>query len=159
MTNRTVLCVLSLLLACVPAFAQSRQDVVFQVNQTTVVGQSVFVLGSLAELGADDVRNAVKLEPTSYPVWKATISLPRGVSYTYRFYIRNDAPGQGGNASNGTPVGSLLSASTLPLAGSVTSKTIFAHSTNSPPILWWRQGGGAFQSIAMHDAGPGRFPE
>lgn len=159
MTNRTVLCVLSLLLACVPAFAQSRQDVVFQVNQTTVVGQSVFVLGSLAELGADDVRNAVKLEPTSYPVWKATISLPRGVSYTYRFYIRNDAPGQGGNASNGTPVGSLLSASTLPLAGSVTSKTIFAHSTNSPPILWWRQGAGAFQSIAMHDAGPGRFPE
>lgn len=142
------------------ASAQERQDVTFQINQTTVLGQSVFVLGSLPELGGGDVRLAVKLEPTSYPVWKATVSLPRGRAYTYQYYIRNDAPGQGGNAANGTAVGPLLSASTPPLPADVTpsSKTVFYHSGFSPAVLWWRQGGGPFQSIVMHDAGPGRLP-
>lgn len=140
------------------AYAQDRQNVTFQINQTTTVGQSVFVLGSLPELGSNDVRYAVKLEPTAYPVWKSTISLPRGRSYTYRYYIRNDAPGQGGNAANGTAIGSVLSASTGALAADPTTKTVFYHSGFNPPILWWRQGTGVYQSSVMHDAGPGRLP-
>lgn len=138
------------------AEAQPRQSVLFQVNQTTTPGQSVFVLGSLPELGGDDVRYAVKLEPSQYPVWKATISLPAGRSYSYRYYLRNDNAGQGGNASNGTPFGAVLNGSTAANPGAPEGKTVFAHSALTPPTLWWRQGTGAYQSVTMYDVGPGR---
>lgn len=132
-----------------------RQNVVFQISQTTVVGQSVFVMGSLAELGGGDVRKAVKLEPTTYPVWKATISLPTNAAYTYQYYIRNDAAGQGGNAGNGTPIGSVLNGSTMTTSSDPASKTVFVHTSFDAPTLYWRQpaGSGAFQSVSMWDVG------
>lgn len=137
-----------------------RENVTFQINQTTVFGQSVYVLGSLTELGNNDVRYAVKLEPSQYPVWKATISLPVNRTYSYRYYIRNDAAGQGGNAGNGTPIGSVISASTSSVALSPNGKTLFYHSGFNPPTLWWRNAGsgGGFTALTMYDAGPGRGP-
>ncbi len=143
-------------LLAAPALAVERQDVTFQINRTTVVGQSVFVLGSLPELGANDVRKAVKLEPTTYPVWKATISLPANTSYTYQYYTRNDAAGQGGNAGNGIPIGSVLDGSTMASTLDPSSKTVFVHTDFASPVLYWRQpaGSGVYQSIAMHDVGP-----
>lgn len=137
-----------------------RVDVTFQVNQTTSLGQSVFVLGSLPELGNNDMRFAVKLEPASYPAWKATISLPAGRSYTYQYVLRNDAPGQGGNASNGTPIGSVLSASTpAPTPGpAISSRAIIALTTTNDPQVWWRfsGSGSAFTAAPMARVGPGR---
>jgi alpha-glucosidase len=44
-------------------------------NGTTVTGQSVYVLGNVPELGQWSPASAVKLEPTSYPSWTATIDL------------------------------------------------------------------------------------
>lgn len=142
-----------------PPPAPARQDVAFTVSQTTAPGQSVFVLGSLPELGGNDVRFAVKLEPSTYPVWKATISLPVNCDYTYQFYLRNDAPGQGGNAGNGTPVGQVLQGSTATQQLDPADKTIFTHTTFASPVLHWRQpaGSGSYQSAAMWDVGPGRF--
>lgn len=136
-----------------PSAAQPRREVTFSVAQTTTPGQSVYVLGDLPELGGGDLRKAVKLEPFSYPTWKATISLPSGRNYTYRYYLRNDGPGQGGLASNGVPVGSLQSASTPapapPLAP--VSKTALFHSTWSAPVLNWRHQGSteAFRALPM----------
>jgi len=141
------------------SWGQDRQDVTFSVSQTTVPGQSVFVLGSLPELGGNDVRFAVKLEPSTYPVWKATISLPVNRMFTYQYYIRNDAAGQGGNAGNGTPVGQLLQGSTATQPLDPADKTVFVHTTFAGPNLHWRQpaGSGVFQTSAMWDVGPGRF--
>ncbi len=141
------------------AAAQHRQDVAFSVSQATVPGQSLFVLGSLPELGGNDLRFAVKLEPSTYPVWKATVSLPVNRSYSYQYYIRNDAPGQGGNAGNGTPVGAVLQGSTVMQPLDPADKTVFVHTTFAEPVLYWRQpaGSGVFQSAAMWDVGPGRF--
>ncbi len=146
--------------AAAQARAQDRQGVVFQVSQTTVVGQSVFVLGDLPELGAGDLRRAVKLEPTAYPVWKATISLPAGRAYTYQYYIRTDAPGTGGALGNGTPVSPLLSGSTAAAALVPTSKTLFYHSGFGGPVVNWRwQGaGGAFTAVPMQRYGRARGP-
>jgi len=143
------------------ASAQDRQDVTFSTNQTTVPGQSIFVLGSLPELGGNDLRFSVKLEPSTYPIWKATVSLPVNTSYTYRFYRRNDAAGQWGNAANGEALGSgVISASTSTVALAPASKTIFFHSTLNPPVLHWRTLGstGAYQAVVMHEVGPGRTP-
>lgn len=156
-----VSCVSCLLAIASPACAQDRQDVTFSTNQTTVPGQSIFVLGSLPELGGNDLRFSVKLEPSTYPIWKATVSLPVNTSYTYRFYRRNDAAGQWGNASNGEALGAgVISASTGTVALTPTSKTVFFHSTITPPVLYWRPSGstGAYQSVVMHEVGPGRTP-
>lgn len=136
--------------------AGERETVVFQINQTTVFGQSVFVLGDLPELGANDLRFAVKLEPSQYPVWKVSVSLPRGTAYSYRYYIRNDGAGQWGNASNGTPVGAVQFAQTSAPSAPNAGKTVWWMSAIDGPVLHWREPGGSFESIAMHDTGPGR---
>lgn len=136
--------------------AQDREDVTFSLNATTVFGESIFVLGDLPELGGNDLRFAPKLEPSTYPVWKATISLPVNRAYTYRYYKRNDAAGQWGNPSNGVVIAGPFNASTQTVTLTPASKTIFYHSSLAPPVLWWRQGSDPFQSITMHDVGPGR---
>lgn len=147
-----------------------RVNVNFQVNQTTTLGQSVFVLGNLSELGGGDVRRAVKLDPSTYPTWRVSISLPEGRSYTYQYYLRNDAPGQTSQAGNGTPIGSLISASTPSAASPLPSKVIVAHSSNplsgagSGVALWYRLGPrsgggtGSYTRLDMTHFRPGRTP-
>lgn len=149
-------CVLGALVACGSVLGADRQDVVFQISNNTLFGQSVYVVGSLPELGSGDVLKAVKLEPGAYPLWKATISLPVNVNYTYRFYNRNDGPGQGSDPLNAFPISSVLNGSTMTTTLEPSSKTVFVHTGFESPILYWRQPGGAgsFQSIAMHDVGP-----
>lgn len=139
------------------AAAQPRVDVTFSTTQTTVPGQSIFVLGDLPELGANDLRFAVKLEPSSYPLWKATVSLPAGRAYSYRFFRRNDAAGQWGNASNGTALGSVVNAVTPGAVASNARATLY-HSGWDAPILWWRTAGSgaAYTPVTMHRVGPGR---
>lgn len=149
----------SLMLATTgPTLAAShpRQDVTFSINATTVFGESIFVLGDLPELGNNDLRFAVKLEPSTYPVWKATISLPANRTYIYRYYKRNDAAGQWGNAANGVIIAGPFAGSTMPAVLDPSDKTVLYHSGFSPPILWWRQDSGPYQPIEMHDVGPGR---
>jgi predicted alpha/beta superfamily hydrolase len=153
----------------------ARQSVTFELNQTTTFGQSVYVLGTLSELGgvdpsltSPDLSKAVKLAPNGYPVWRATLSLPRGVTYSYRYYLRNDGAGQSSQASNGTALGSVLSGSVpagVPAAPG--AKTVMWTTSWTQPTLWWRlasQGSGtpaAFQPVAMTRYGdaPGRAGE
>lgn len=133
-----------------------RQDVVFSISQTTSPGQSVFVLGDLAELGNSDMRYAVKLDAAAYPTWRVTVSLPANRSFTYRYVLRNDAPGQTSQAGNGTTVGSTIAASTAAAPLAPATKSILWTTNLANPILWWRQGPGAFQQKPMERYGPGR---
>lgn len=135
--------------------AQDERVVVrFEVNQATTPGQSVFVLGSLPELGNNDVRLAVKLEPSSYPLWGLTVSLPAGKEYTYRYYLRNDGPGQTSLASNGTPVGALLAGSTAAQPVAITSKTLVADLDFVAPVLRYGVSGQPVQEVPMVRCGP-----
>lgn len=131
-----------------------RQNVTFQITQTTSPGQSVFVLGSIPELGAGDVRFAVKLDPSAYPIWRATVAIPLSTAYTYQFYLRSDAPGQT-SLTQGTPIGSVISASTAaaphPAPG---AKTVFLTWDIPRPVLWWRQGSAPFAAVPMQVWGP-----
>jgi predicted alpha/beta superfamily hydrolase len=141
------------------ASAQQRQDVTFQItyNQTSV-GQSVFVMGDTPELGGNDIRKAVKLEPTQWPIWKATISLPAGTSYTYRYYRRDDGPGRLSDVANQLAITALTTASTNPASLTPASKAVLYHSGLSQPAIFWRTGGstGAFTRVNMVDIGAGR---
>ncbi|MFD7136373.1 carbohydrate-binding module family 20 domain-containing protein [Streptomyces sp. NPDC059894] len=64
----------------------------FNVNATTVYGENIYVTGNQSALGSWNTANALKLDPTSYPVWKLDVELTAGTSFEYK-YIRKDASG------------------------------------------------------------------
>lgn len=133
-----------------------RQDVLFETTQTTSFGQSVFVVGDLPELGSGATSLAVKLSAAAYPTWRATISLPAGRSYTYRFVTRNDGPGQ--QNTSATTVAGPFSGATADQVRPVRSKALWLTWGSPQPVMWWRPAsptsGGAFVSRPMQRFGP-----
>lgn len=87
-------------------------------NGNTYVGQSVYVVGGISELGSWSPADAVKLDPTSYPTWTGSISLPASASIEWKCVKRDESnPGQGvdwqGGSNNvlNTPASGSTSAS------------------------------------------------
>ena len=139
------------------ALAQSRETVVFSTNQTTVVGESIYVLGDLPELGAGDLTRALKLEPSQYPTWRLPVSLPTGRTYTYRYVKRTDSAATARVPTNGTTVAGPFNASTTPT--NPATKAILYHSGWTAPQIWFRTDtAAAFSPVTMIDLGPGRGP-
>lgn len=63
----------------------SNSNVTFRVNATTVSGQNVYVVGNIAALGNWNACSGVKLDPTAYPTWSKTISLPASTAIQFKF--------------------------------------------------------------------------
>lgn len=63
------------------------------VNATTVWGQDVYLVGSIAALGSWTPGAGVALSADSYPVWSATVDLPAGTSFEYK-YVKIDGSGK-----------------------------------------------------------------
>lgn len=133
-----------------------RQNVVFEINQTTNLGQSVYVVGDLPELGGGSTANAVKLSPAAYPIWRATVSLPADRSYTFRYVTRNDGPGQ--QNSFATTVAGPFDAFTASQARPTLSKALWLTWNVSRPVMWWRPVSPVWSSTfvprPMEDYGP-----
>jgi hypothetical protein len=71
--------------------AEKLVDVTFSChNATTVVGQSTYVVGNIAELGNWSLANAIKLDPTSYPTWTGTIAVPSNVNVEWKCVKREE---------------------------------------------------------------------
>ncbi|MBV8035772.1 alpha-amylase family glycosyl hydrolase [Roseateles sp.] len=68
-------------------------QVIFKVNAATTVGQNVYVVGSLPELGAWDPAKAseVMMNP-NYPQWFLPVSVPKGTQFEFKF-IKKDGSG------------------------------------------------------------------
>lgn len=64
----------------------------FNEYATTNVGQNVYVVGSISQLGSWSAARAVPLGSGGYPTWSATFQLPASTSFTYK-YIKKDAAG------------------------------------------------------------------
>lgn len=61
-------------------------------NGTTTAGQSVYVVGSVPQLGNWSPASAVKLNPTAYPTWTGTISnLPPNTAIEWKCIKRQEA--------------------------------------------------------------------
>lgn len=61
-------------------------------NGTTTSGQSVYAVGNIPQLGAWSVASAVKLSPTAYPTWTATITnLPPNTAVEWKCIKRQEA--------------------------------------------------------------------
>lgn len=87
-------------------------------NGNTVLGQSVYVVGSIAELGNWDVAQAVKLDPTRYPTWTGMLSMPADRDIEWKCIKRNETDPNSGlewqsgaNNSVRTPASGLASTS------------------------------------------------
>ena len=94
-------------------------DVSFTCNNgNTYWGQSVYVVGSVPELGNWSPANAVKLDPNPYPIWTGTVGLPASTSIEWKCLKREEAnPDRGvewqsgGNNTLTTPASGSASAS------------------------------------------------
>lgn len=70
-------------------------------NGTTYNGQSVYISGSVSELGNWVVASAVKLNPTSYPTWTGSIQLPANTSIQWKCLKREEVNSANGNQWQG----------------------------------------------------------
>ncbi|GAA2611670.1 alpha-amylase [Paractinoplanes durhamensis] len=61
----------------------------FGVNATTVWGENVYVLGSVAALGSWNTAGGVALSSASYPVWTGTVNLPPNTTVEYKYVKKN----------------------------------------------------------------------
>ncbi|GAA4687089.1 carbohydrate-binding module family 20 domain-containing protein [Phytohabitans rumicis] len=75
-----------------PPTTPSTVAVTFGVNATTWWGQNVFVVGNVPALGSWNPANAVAMSAATYPVWRATVDLPTGERFEYK-YIKKDPDG------------------------------------------------------------------
>jgi glucoamylase len=68
----------------------------FNILRSTSSGQDVYVVGSIADLGAWDTTKAIKLNADMYtdgaPLWFGTLKLTAGSKFDYK-YFRKDASG------------------------------------------------------------------
>lgn len=64
-------------------------DVTFNEVVSTVVGQTIKVVGSIAALGSWDTSKAIALSASTYttanPLWSTTITIPAGTTFEYKF--------------------------------------------------------------------------
>lgn len=73
-----------------PKFLQTvgRLPFTFTLQHQTRLGESLFVCGSLPELGANQLPSALKLSPYSYPEWTAHIDLPTHLDFSWQYFLR-----------------------------------------------------------------------
>lgn len=64
-------------------------QVTFNEYATTYWGQNVFVVGSIPALGNWSPDSAVALSSAGYPTWSATVGLPAGTSFQYKYIKKN----------------------------------------------------------------------
>jgi predicted alpha/beta superfamily hydrolase len=165
LTRRVAPVALTLLLTLLAGQGSARQflqPVAFQVASNTPIGRSLFVVGSVSELGAWDPFSAVKMEfDPSDGLWKTTVGLPRGETIAYKTLSRSDAAANWCNPAVDIhwQGGEDLTLTTdprppAPMAG----KTVFYYTTWTNVTLFHDVNGVYQDSAPMVPVGPGRSP-
>lgn len=129
-------------------------EVTFEINRTTVLGESVFVVGDLTELGSGSSVNAVKLSPSDYPTWRVTVALPAGADVGYRYIVRSDGPGQQNSPVRWTSQLETLTVADVPREAG--GKVVLVSTSIDVPVLHWRDArrGGVFETVVMEHYSP-----
>jgi alpha-amylase len=64
--------------------------ILFEELVTTTYGESIYLSGSISQLGNWDTSSAIALSASKYtssnPEWYATVTLPVGTSFQYKFF-------------------------------------------------------------------------
>lgn len=134
-----------------------RVDVEFSTTFPTSLGQSVYVLGDIPELGGASVSRSVKLVPAGGGLWRATIGIPAGRNYIYRYGWRNDTVSQWSNPANFNAISAFQSDATAPDETALAHKAVLYHSGWTDVRLFWKTASQAvFTETPMRIFGPGR---
>lgn len=106
------------------------ESVRFEHTYNTTVGQSVFVVGSIPELGAGDVRRSVKLVPIGPTpgglLWRLDVAIPQGTAFTYRYVLRNDSVSAYRDPANGSYLTAATSAATQAPAPAARNRIVYS---------------------------------
>jgi len=136
------------------------KDVEFVITNDVGFGNEVCVTGPHTLLGRNDPLKAPKLAWNPDNIWRGTIALPAGEAIACRFISRNYSTASWGNATNSTPIGSVLSANVpAHVPAPWTNKTVFLHSPWTNANIFWRNlttGETNWTTTAMTAAGTGR---
>ncbi|WP_217575765.1 carbohydrate-binding module family 20 domain-containing protein [Streptomyces sp. GbtcB7] len=63
----------------------------FSENKTTVLGQNVYVVGSIPQLGNWAPGSAVALSSANYPNWTGTVAIPGNTAFEYKYIVKDSA--------------------------------------------------------------------
>ncbi|KAG1742317.1 glycoside hydrolase family 15 protein [Suillus paluster] len=61
--------------------------VVFNVNATTVLGQNIYLTGSVGALSDWNTADAILMSSADYPVWSTAVDLPANTQIQYKYII------------------------------------------------------------------------
>lgn len=61
--------------------------VVFNVNATTVVGQNIYLTGSVGALTDWSTTGAILMSSADYPIWSTAVTLPANTQIQYKYII------------------------------------------------------------------------
>ena len=144
-------------LCAAPSWAQASRTVELQVRQPTELGESVYVLGDLPELGQGDPTRAVRMVPGPDGQWWIKLALPAGAEYQYRFLVRENTPARLEDPQNATLVGDVVRAQ-VPGAVSARQVTLRYLSGWDAPRVRYLAGARSWDEVAFQRLGPGRSP-
>ena len=130
-------------------------------NTSTVVGQSIFVVGNIPQLGGWDATRSVKLAITNACVgmvcpWAATIAIPAGATFSYQYLVRNDCAPCYTNPANVSSSATLTASIPPGLPPPWNGKTVFYYSSWSNVSLLYSNTTFGFTNKPMIAIGPGR---
>jgi predicted alpha/beta superfamily hydrolase len=126
-----------------------------EATQPTAWGESVYVLGDRAELGAGDTTRAVRMRYVGPSRWALDVALPAGAAYRYVLLVRDNAPGRLGDARNGRTVSGVISGR-APGSTARAVRVRYLSGFQAPRLRVERQG--AVDELAMTRVGAGRGP-
>ena len=132
----------------------------FAVTWHTFPGTSIFVIGDGEHLGSWDPLAAVKLEPGSYPAWRAEIGLPAGEVLSFKYAARRDSPEELEDPENIELEGGALRWVAVEGERPSGERRLYYHSGWTEPTVLWRSGGGPDweEELPLERQGPGRAP-
>jgi len=84
--------------------------VTFNVDATTVIGEDIYICGSVDALVNWDPDTALILSPANYPIWSITVNLPANTQVQYKYIRKDSSTGEltwlsGSNDEINTPSG------------------------------------------------------
>ena len=114
----------------------------FNENKTTVLGQNVYLVGSLPALGNWAPASAIPLSSAGYPVWSGTVSLPSDTAFEYKYIVKDGSgnvtweSGSNHSASTGSGAGTLNDTwGSTTSGGSTTGSVVLNFSENKTTVL------------------------
>lgn len=65
-------------------------NVTFRVRAETVMGENIFLTGSIDQLKGWNPDAAIPLNPSNYPIWTASVSIPVNTRFAYKYIRKQD---------------------------------------------------------------------